>query len=199
MGRSWMPPRWAQAVIDAVLICWAVLWVVVGIVVAHEVRGLAEISDTVAAVGRATTAVGETIRALPLVGGSFEEPAEDISAAGREAVTSAQAARESARSVATLLGLSIALIPTLPVLLLYVPGRVAGARERRALSLTIERGREPWIDELLARRALVHLPVRRLRAISDDPLADVREGRHGALAAAELEWFGVDAGKPVRR
>ncbi len=169
------------------------------LLVAQDVRGLAEISDTVATVGRATTTVGETIRALPLVGGSFEAPAEEIAAAGREAVTSADAARESANSVATLLGLSIALVPTLPVFLLYIPGRVARARGRRALAIAIETGCEPWIDELLARRALVHLPVRRLRAISDDPLTDVHEGRHGALAAAELAWFGVNAGKPVRR
>jgi hypothetical protein len=194
-----MPPRWAQALIDTVLIGWAVLWVAVGFAVAQEVEGLAEISDTVATVGRATTTVGETIRALPLVGGSFEEPAQDISAAGREAVSSARAARESASSVATLLGLSIALIPTLPVLLLYVPGRIAGGRERRALARAVALGREPWVDELLARRALVHLPVRRLRAVSNDPLADVREGRHDALAMAELEWFGVDASRPVRR
>jgi hypothetical protein len=199
MGRSWMPRRWAQTLIDAALLGWALLWVAVGFAVAQEVKGLSEISDTVATVGRATTAVGETIRALPVVGGSFEEPAEDISAAGREAVRSAQDARESAGSVATLLGLSIALIPTLPVLLLYVPGRIAGGRERRALARAVADGREPWVEELLARRALVHLPVRRLRAVSDDPLADVRQGRHSALATAELEWFGVDASTPVRR
>jgi hypothetical protein len=76
---------------------------------------------------------------------------------------------------------------------------VAGARERRQLTRALAGGREPWLDEVLARRALVHLPYHRLRELSDDPVADVRAGRHAALAAAELEWFGVDAGTPVSR
>jgi hypothetical protein len=199
MARSRVPGRRAQALLDTVLLAWAVLWVVVGIAVAHQVRGLAEMSDTVAGVGRATTTLGQTIRSLPIVGGSLDEPAGEITAAGRQAVASAQSARAHARSVGTLLGLSIALIPSLPVLMLYVPGRIAGGRERRALARAVARGREPWIDEVLARRALVHLPYRRLRELSDDPIADLRSGRHAALAAAELEWFGVDGHAPVSR
>ena len=199
MGRSRVPARRAQSLLDTLLLAWAVLWVIVGIVVANQVRGLAEMSDTVAGVGRATTTVGQTIGSLPLVGGSLGKSADQISAAGRDAVASAQSAREHARSVGTLLGLSIALIPSLPVLVLYVPGRIAGARERRELARAIARGREPWVDEVLARRALVHLPYRRLRELSDDPVADLRNGHHAALATAELQWFGVHGGAPVSR
>jgi hypothetical protein len=47
------------------------------------------------------------------------------------------------------------------------------------------------MDELLARRALVHLPYHQLRRLSPDPLSDVRAGRHAALADAELEWHGI--------
>jgi hypothetical protein len=199
MGSTRVPPRRAQVALDLILLIWTVLWVIAGIAVAREVSGLAEISDTVAEVGRTTTTIGETIRALPIVGGSLAEPAEQISQAGRDAVASAREARASADELATLLGLSIALIPSLPALLLYIPARIAGARERRALARLVADGREPWVDELLARRALVHLPLRRLRAISDDPLADLRNERHSALAAAELEWFAVDAGGRGRR
>ena len=199
MGRSRVASRRAQTLLDVLLLAWAALWVVAGIAVANQVRGLAEVSDTVAEVGRATTTVGETIRSLPLVGGSLGEPADDISAAGRDAVRSARSARQSADSLGTLLGLSIALIPSLPVLLLYVPGRIGGARERRELGRVVASGRDPWVDEVLARRALVHLPYRRLREISEDPMADLRSGRHEALAAAELEWFGVRLPKAVPR
>jgi hypothetical protein len=199
MGHRRTPARRAQALVDLMLLGWAALWVVVGLAVAREVRGLAEVSDTAATVGRATITVGETIRDLPLVGDSLADPGEQIQAAGREAVTSAGEARDSANTLGTLLGLSIALIPSLPVLLLYLPGRVSGARERRALARVVARGREPWVDELLARRALVHLPYRRLRRVSEDPLADLRAGRHAALASAELEWFGVESKKPVAR
>jgi hypothetical protein len=185
--------------LDVILLAWTVLWVVAGFAVADRVRGLAEVSATVAKVGGATETVGETIRTLPLIGGSLEDPAREISAAGRDAVASARAARQSARSLGTLLGLSIALIPSLPVLVLYVPGRIGGARERRELARVVAAGRDPWMEEVLAQRALVHLPYRRLRQISEDPAADVREGRHEALAVAELEWFGVDAATTVSR
>jgi hypothetical protein len=199
MGHARIPTRRVQVLLDLTLLAWATLWVVVGFIVADRVRGLAEVSDTVAQVGRATTTVGETIGALPLVGDSLESAADEISAAGRDAVASARSARESARSTATLLGLSIALIPSLPVLVLYVPSRIAGIRERRELARIVERGREPWVDEVLARRALVHLPYRRLHEVSDDPVADLRSGRHAALAAAELEWFGLAVPTPVSR
>ncbi len=198
MTRTRLPGR-AQATLDAVLAVWAILWIAVGIAVAHEARGLAELSDTVGQVGRATTTVGETLRSLPLIGDRLGGAGGDISAAGRTAVASARIARENARSVGALLGVSIALIPSLPVVLLYLPGRIAAARERRALAQAVARGREAWVDELLARRALVHLPYTRLRRVSEDPLADLVAGRHAALAQAELDWFGVRARPPVSR
>src|SRR3954462_12772316 len=71
MGRTRVPPRRAQALLDVILVGWAALWVVAGFAVADHVRGLAEVSGTVAKVERATTTVGETIRTLPLVGGSL--------------------------------------------------------------------------------------------------------------------------------
>jgi hypothetical protein len=49
---------------------------------------------------------------------------------------------------------------------------------------------------VLARRALVHLPFHVLRRISDDPVRDIADGRHAALADAELEWCGI---RPPRR
>jgi hypothetical protein len=136
--------------LDGALLGWAVLWIVVGIAVGHEVRGLGEVSNTVAKVGPATTTVGETIGTLPLVGGSLDGPADEISAAARDAVESARGARQSARTLGTLLGLSIALIASLPVLVLCVPSRIAGARacacsSRRStfVSGTGARGRRP--------------------------------------------------------
>ena len=104
-----------------------------GIEVAHEVRGLAELSTTVGSVGRAVTGVADTIRELPLIGDRLAGPADDVRHAGADAISSARAARANARSVGALLGVSVALIPSLPVLILYIPGRVAGARERRTL------------------------------------------------------------------
>lgn len=180
-----------QLALDSALVLWTVAWVWMGFAVAHELRGIADLSDTVGGVGRAVTSVGDSLRGLPLVGDQMSGPADQLQQAGRDAVASAQSARTSARRVGTLLGISIALIPTLPLLALYVPGRLAAAQERRSLRRAIGRGRSPELDELLARRALVHLPYHRLRRVSSDPLVDLRRGEHRALADAELEWFGI--------
>ena len=196
MTRLRLPGRRAQSVLDVLLAVWAALWIAVGIEVAHEVRGLAELSTTVGSTGRAMTSIADTIRSLPLIGDRVAGPADDVRAAGQDAMSSARTARANARSVGTLLGVSIALIPSLPVLILYIPGRVAGMRERRALERATAEGSSPWLDELLARRALVHLPYRRLRRISENPLEDLRQGRHQALAEAELRWFGVAPPRP---
>ncbi|HET8757539.1 MAG TPA: hypothetical protein VFM58_16085 [Solirubrobacteraceae bacterium] len=194
-SRSLSPP--AQLALDAALALWTIAWVWMGFAVAHEVRGIADLSDTVGSVGRAVTTVGGALRDLPLVGDQLAAPADELDRAGRDAVSSAVSARSSARRVGTLLGVSIALIPTLPLIAIYVPGRIAATRERRSLRRAVASGRSPALDELLARRALVHLPYHRLRRLSRDPLGDLRAGRHAALADAELEWHGI--GRPRRR
>ena len=85
------------------------------------------------------------------------------------------------------------------MLLLYLPRRVALAHERRALTREAAAGRTPELDAMLAQRAVIHLPYRRLRRVSDDPSGDLRSGRHEALADAELEWYGVIAPAPRHR
>jgi hypothetical protein len=178
-------------VVDLAIALWILVWLWMGFAVAREVRGIGRVSDTVGRLGAAVTRVGETVGGLPLVGGQVREPADAIRTTGQRAVESAREARDSSNSVAILLGISIALIPSSPVFLLYIPQRVAAARERKALMRAVAGGRTPEVDELLAERAVGHLPYHRLRRVSDDPRGDLRDGRHAALADAELAWFGV--------
>lgn len=148
MHATRLSSRRAQRTLDLLLSFWAVAWIVVGLVVAQEVRGLGQLSDTVGSVGRAVTSVGEVARGLPLVGSRLAGPADQVETAGRDAVASARATRNTARRVGALLGISIALIPSLPVLLLYVPGRVSAERERRALRRALDAGDSPWLEEV---------------------------------------------------
>lgn len=191
MFRSGRPGARGQLVIDVALLLWTATWLWMGVAVAREVRGIGDVGDTVARLGVAVTEVGGVVSELPLIGDQVAEPAEAVTAAGREAVASSRGARESADRVSLLLGLSIALIPSSPVLLLYIPRRLAIRRERRALRRAIAGGRTPDLDELLAERAVIHLPYHRLRRVSRNPRGDLRDGRYAALADAELEWFGV--------
>ena len=61
---------------------------------------------------------------------------------------------------------------------LYLPGRVAEAGDRRRILGRLREG-DPAIEELLATRAVAHLPYRTLLAITPDPAEDLRAGRHG--------------------
>jgi hypothetical protein len=191
MSRARPPGGRLQLLLDALLLAWTVGWLAIGVLVAYEVRGLADLSDAASKTGRAVVAVGDAVKELPLVGDRLEEPADAVRDAGAEAVASSRSARASARRVGVLLGVSIAAIPSLPVLLLYLPARLSTSRERRELRRAVSGGSDPAVDELLALRAVTHLPFRALRAVSDDPAGDVARGRHGALADAELDWFGV--------
>jgi hypothetical protein len=86
---------------------------------------------------------------------------------------------------------AIAAIPTLPLLVLYIPARVAASRERRDLEDALASFGRDEVDQLLALRAAARLPLRRLREVSDNPARDLDDGRHRELANAELRRHGV--------
>lgn len=172
--------------LDVALLIWAAVWVWVGIWVAREVQGLAELSETVRRSGIALQSAGDLLAGLgtlPIVGDELRGPADAVREAGRRAVESARASERNARQVGTLLGVSIAVIPSLPLLILYVPQRVAEERERRALRRLLRQGRDPALDELLAVRALARLPLSRM--------GELRDAGDRALADAELERLGL--------
>jgi hypothetical protein len=173
--------------LDAVLVAWIIAWAAVGYWVGQEVDDLAGVTTSVRTVGGGVVDAGDAIgglRDLPLVGGAVAKPGEAIARAGRDAQAAADDARAAGSRLAVLLGLSVALIPVLPVLAVYLPPRLALERERRALT-----GGVP--DELLARRALVHLPLHELARVSPDPLGDLEAGRFADLAAAERRRLDV--------
>jgi hypothetical protein len=131
---------------------------------------------------------------VPLVGDRIAETAAPVREAGDNARRSALQSRQAAHDLSWLLGVAIALLPTLPVLGLYLPARVALVRDRRAIARAVRDGSDAGLEETLARRAVVNLPFHRLREVSAAPLDDLARGRHGALARAELRRLGLDQG-----
>lgn len=188
-------------VIDLAVAAWIVTWIVVGLSVGREVSNLRQLSDTVVTAGNAIQQTGRALRPLgrlPFVGTNVERVAGQIEDAGRSAVASGEASRESTTRLRTLLALSIVLIPTIPLAGVYVPLRLAWIRDVRAVSRTLRRSRaDPTFTEFLARRALQHLPYDRLLSISANPWADVAGGTHRALAVAELRRLGIRQGEPL--
>lgn len=191
---AWVPRGTRLAVPDVLLVLWAAAWIAMGVAVAEQASGLASLSETVVLVGAGVRDAGNAlglVEGVPLVGEQLAEPARRVEEIGQSAIANGRRSRESADELATLLGISIALIPSLPLLAFYLPARVAAIREARALRRTLTRMREdPGLPELLARRALLHASYRELARLQD-PLGDLRAGRYEPLVEAELERLGV--------
>jgi hypothetical protein len=183
--------------LDLLLAAWVVAWILMGIWVAREVRGLSALSDTLA---QSAAAVEETGRALepledlPFVGEEVARLADRARLAAASARASARSSRDRAGRLATLLGVSIAVAPSAPILALYVPLRARrlqeSARVRRSLRSQRRRA-DPALPEFLARRAAERLPFHRLRAITSNPWRDLERGQYEALAEAELRRLGL--------
>ncbi|MDP1850500.1 MAG: hypothetical protein Q8K79_22105 [Solirubrobacteraceae bacterium] len=195
---SW--PRvgaWIAAV-DALVVVWVVAWLLLGLRVHAEVEGLTELSTTISRAGGAVEQTGRALGDLniPFVGERIDRTAEEVTAVGRDTRISGRTARDSIADLSTLLGLSVALIPSSAILLVYLPVRVARIRERRALRQLLARfGDDAGLERLLAHRALQTMSYRRLQAAAGDrPWVDLAEGRYGALAAAERDRLNLEHG-----
>jgi hypothetical protein len=187
-------------VLDVAAVIWIAGWIVLAVLVGREVRQLRQLSDTVVVAGVAVEDTGDLLGSLqdvPFVGGRVSALAGQVRAAGRSARESGRASRTSTDDLSVLLALAIGLIPTLPLLGLYVPLRLAWTRESRAIRRAlVEASNDRVLDEFLARRAVAALPYQDLRAVSANPYRDLEEGRFDALARLELERLGL--GRPSR-
>lgn len=146
-------------VADLVVTVWVIVWVVLGLVVIREVRQLEDLSDTVVTAGEALdqTADGlrgtsqglreahralQVIESLPFVGreieenlegaaDSLDEIAQEVEQTASSAQASGRSSKESTEDLSIILGLAVALVPTLTLLAAYAPFR--SPRLRRTL------------------------------------------------------------------
>ncbi len=109
------------------------MWVLVGVWTGYEVWQLSGLSATVAQSGRSLADVGmalESLGSVPVVGDAAQGFGAEIRTNSAEIVRSASTAETATRRLSVLLGLSIALVPSAPVLVAYL----APLRRRPALS-----------------------------------------------------------------
>ncbi|TFV57730.1 hypothetical protein E4P41_14175 [Geodermatophilus sp. DF01-2] len=181
--------------LDGFVLFWVLLWIVLGLLTGHEVQQLTSVSDSAQASARAADSAGQalqSLRDLPLVGGDAGELGDQVRDAAQAVLANAADSRVTIHRLGVLLGISIALIPLTPVLWLYLPPRLVYRADVAALRARLASG--PPDDALtayLARRAVDRLPYRQLSALTEDPVGDLRAGRHAALARAELGHLGL--------
>lgn len=115
------------------VVAWTVVWILMGIWTRHEVLTLRRLSSTVIQSGRAVEQTGDALqglRSIPFVGSDVARIGREVSAAGVDARRSGRSSRSSVDGLATLLGVAIAVVPTVPMIaLLVVTWRLARPRE----------------------------------------------------------------------
>jgi hypothetical protein len=189
--------RTRQVVGDVIVIGWIVLWALLG----HAVHdATVQLADP----GRRVTSAsvdladrlhdsGQAVGGLPVVGDTAAEPFDKASDAANQLADAGRAQVRAAERLALWLGWSVALIPILGALLLYLPPRVRFVRRAAAGRALVDSAADL---DLFALRALAHQPLSRLAAISDDPAAAWRQKDSdtiGRLAALELAAVGLRA------
>jgi hypothetical protein len=182
-----------QVLADVLVVAWVVLVVTVARAAYDLVQQLRSPALTLVTAGEAirSTFAGaaDTAGRVPVVGddlarslGTGAGAGASLAAAGREQV---QTVTDAALGTAV----GIVVLAALPVVLVWLTVRVRYARAAR--SAVVARRVD---SDLLALRALAHMPVRRLLAVSDDPAAawrrDDRDAVH-RLAELELRSLGL--------
>jgi hypothetical protein len=111
-----------RRLLDAILAAWVALWILGGVLVWHEVRGLRPLASTVAVAGRSlddTAAAMRGFSSVPLVGGSLRRVANDATRTAASARVSARDGRRSIDRLAWILGIALPAVAILPLGLAY--------------------------------------------------------------------------------
>lgn len=107
-----------RRLLDVILATWTAIWILVGVFVWDEVRGLRPLADTVTVAGRSLDDTAAALRGfsgIPLVGGSLTRVANDASRTAASARVSAREGRRSVDRLAVILGLAVPAVAILPL------------------------------------------------------------------------------------
>jgi hypothetical protein len=186
--------RARQLLGDLATLAWTAAWVAAGLSLYRLVERLAVPGARVEQAGTDfagdVAQIQERIGRVPVVGDQLQGPFGRLAGTGRTLAEAGATQQEVVHQLALWLGVVVAAVPVVTLLLVWLPRRVAWAREAGAAS----RLRMDGADlELFAIRAVANRPLRELRRVSDDPAGALRAGEHEALADLELRALGLRA------
>ena len=191
--------RTRQLLGDLATLAWTAAWVAAGLALYRLVDRLAVPGARVEQAGSDfagdVAVIQERIGGVPVVGDQLQGPFGRLAGTGRTLAEAGATQQEVVHQLALWLGVVVAAVPVVTLLLVWLPRRVAWAREAGAAS----RLRMDGADlELFAIRAVANRPLRELRRVSADPAGALRAGEHEALADLELRSLGLRARPPGR-
>lgn len=185
----------AQLCSDVAVAAWTFLWVLVGLAVHSAVSTIAEVGRQVEGGAHGVAgnlgSAGHSADRIPVVGGAVSKP---LTAASRAALDIAGAGHNldtTAGWLALVLAAAVAAPPICGALLPWLVLRIRFFRRKWTVSTLAA---TPAGEQLLALRALANRPLRRLTAVSPDPVGAWRRADPAAihgLAAVELRSAGV--------
>lgn len=189
-----LPDRRAVRRMDLAAAGWAAVFLALGVVAGVELWRLSRIQDTLhrvnSAVGAAGAAVG-LFASVPVVGSGAGRLATTIDNAAAAVNAGADQVGSSARVLAVVMGLALTLTGIAPLLVIYLPLRVARRRELSALAALLAQDADLLLVAHLAHAAVNRLSYDHLRRLTTTPWQDLAEHRYHQLAAAELRRLGA--------
>jgi hypothetical protein len=185
----------AQLFSDVVVVIWTLIWVLVGLAVHSAVSTIAVVGRQVKGgadgVADSLESAGHSADHIPLVGDAVSKPLTAASKAALDIAGAGHNLDTTATWLAVVLALAVAAPPALGVVLPWLVLRIRFFRRKWTVSTLAT---TPAGEQLLALRALANRPLRRLAAVSPDPVGAWRVADPGAirgLAALELRSAGI--------
>jgi hypothetical protein len=185
----------AQMFSDVVVVIWTFIWLLVGLAVHSAVSTIAAVGRQVeggaGGVADSLKSAGHSADRIPLVGDAMSAPLTAASKAARDIAGAGHSLDTTASWLAVLLAMAVAAPPALAVMMPWLVLRIRFFRRKWTVSMLAA---TPAGEQLLALRALANRPLRRLAAVSPDPVGAWRVGDPGAirgLAALELRSAGI--------
>jgi len=186
-----------QLLSDILVIGWTVLWVLVGMAVHTAVSSIAAVGRQVegSANGIADNlhSAGDSVDGVPLIGDELAKPLKAASDAAIDLAGAGQHLNHTASWLAWVLAIAVAATPILAVAGPWLYLRIRFFRRKWTV---ITLASTPAGEQLLALRALANRPLRKLAAVSMDPVGAWRREDPAAvrgLAALELRAAGIRA------
>ncbi len=171
-------------------------WCAIGV---HDaVSSLGEVADELSSSGagaqEALEEAAQQVTEVPLVGSVLAQALRDAGReTGGEAVSLGRAGREQIDDTADLLGWGVFLIPTVLLLIGFLPNRYAQVQRLTAAHRILGDGETAAAHpRLVAMRALYGLPYPTLLRYTRDPFGDMERGDYDALLEAAYEEAGLE-------
>jgi hypothetical protein len=169
-------------------------------------RSLYLLVEKLAAPGRAVERAGtsfatdageiqQKVARIPVVGDELRDPFGRLGGVGRTLADAGVTQQQVVHDLALWLGVLVAAVPVAALLVMWLPGRVAWAREAGAASRLRMGGADL---ELFALRAVANRSLRELYRVTPDPAGALRARDYADLAALELRALGLRT-EPRRR